>query len=124
MCRGGGCGDDGDRRFAARVVECCGRGVVWVGGEVGEGVSGLGDGLGGDELVAGGCETLDGGEAGAGPVGGGPGFELFDGEFGVFADVEDGERAVEEEAEEEGGVGDVGRWCFGGRGVVGGPVGE
>jgi len=106
--------------FAAGLVECCGGGVVGVDGEVGEGVSGLGHGLGGDELVAECGETLDGVEAGAGPVGGGPGFELVEGEFGVFADVEDGERAVEEQAEEEGLVGDLGRgWC-GGRWAVSG----
>lgn len=69
--------------------------------EFGEGVACLGYSVGGDERVAHRGQTLDRGEAGAGPLGIGPGFELVERDLGVVADIEDRERAVEEEAEEE-----------------------
>jgi hypothetical protein len=71
---------------------------------VDEGLAGLGDGFGRDGLVALGGEAVDDAESGLGPVGVEPGFELFEGDLGVFADLDEGEGAVEEPAEEEGGM--------------------
>jgi len=75
------------------------------GGEVEEGLAGLGPALGGDGAVALGGEAVDDAEAALRPIGVEPGFEVFERDLGVVADVEDGEGAVEEEAEEEGGLG-------------------
>lgn len=104
--RGGGGGvrlrDEGVGGLAAAVAGGGGLGGVGDDGEVGEGLAGLGDGVGEDELVAEGREAADGGEALLRRVGPGPGLELFEGDLGVLADVEEGHGAVEEEAEEEG----------------------
>lgn len=59
-------------------MECRGGLVVGEGGELGEGLAGLGHGVGGDECVAGRGEAFDGGEAGADPIGFGPSFEVFE----------------------------------------------
>ncbi len=72
-------------------MECGGGCVVGEGGELGEGVAGEGCGVGGDEVVAGCGEVFDGGEAGLRPIGLGPSFEVLQRDFGVVADVEDGE---------------------------------
>jgi hypothetical protein len=72
---------------------------------VDEGLAGLGDGLGADGPVALGGEAVDDAEAGLGPVRVVPLFELFERDLGVFADLDEGEGAVEEPAEEEGGLG-------------------
>jgi hypothetical protein len=64
----------------------------------------LGDGPEGDGLVALQGEAVDDAESLLGLVGVEPGFEVFEGDLGVFADLDEGEGAVEEPAEEEGGV--------------------
>jgi hypothetical protein len=71
---------------------------------VDEGLAGLGDGLGADGLVALGGEAVDDAEALLRPVGVEPGFEVFEGDLGVLADLDEGEGAVEEPAEKEGGM--------------------
>lgn len=101
----------GNRREQGRCCEEAGGGLAagFAGGgrlggigDGGEGLAGLRDGLGVDDFVAERGESAELGEAGVGPVGVGPGGELIEGDFGVVADVEEGEGAVEEEAEEEG----------------------
>ena len=96
--------DQGGGGLAAGLAGGSGLGGVGDGGEVEEGLAGLGHAVGGDGAVALGGEAADDAEAALRPVGVEPGFEVFERDLGVVADVEDGEGGVEEEAEEEAGM--------------------
>lgn len=83
-----------------------------------KGLAGLGDRRGLDQLVAKDGEGADAVEALACPVGSGPCFELVECDLEVFADVEDGEGALEEGAEQQRALA-VGERGFVGAGRVG-----